>query len=320
MDSSLATAATAVHTTGTPLLYSIFVGAVLAVLVADLVLFHRKAHAIGFREALLWTIFWVGLAMGFNVWLYFEYGSKPALEFLAGYVIEQALSVDNLFVFLVIFDYFAVPSAYQHRVLFWGILGAVILRGVFIALGTALVASFHWVFYIFAAFLIYTGIRILLFKDSDMKPEDNPVVKFFRRFVPMTTEYHGQKFLVRHAGKLLATPLLLVVAVVEATDVVFAVDSIPAIFAVTTDPFLVFTSNIFAILGLRSLFFLIANLMDRFHYLQYGLGLVLSFVGIKMLIKDWYEIPIGVSLLVIGSLLTSSILLSWFRPEKAEEP
>jgi tellurite resistance protein TerC len=302
--------------TGSPLLYSIFVGAVLAVLGLDLVLFHRKAHAISFREALLWTVFWVGLAMAFNVWLYFEYGSKPALEFLAGYVIEQALSVDNLFVFLVIFDYFAVPAAYQHRVLFWGILGAVILRGVFIALGTALVASFHWVFYIFAIFLIYTGIRILRVEDSDMKPEDNPIVKFFRRFVPMTSEYHGQKFLVREGGKLLATPLLLVVAVVEATDVVFAVDSIPAIFAVTTDPFLVFTSNIFAILGLRSLFFLIANLMDRFHYLKYGLGLVLSFVGVKMLVKDWYPIPIGVSLLVIGSLLASSVLLSWIRPKK----
>lgn len=303
-------------TTGSPLLYSIFVGAVLAVLALDLVLFHRKAHTISFREAFLWTVFWVGLAMGFNVWLYFEYGSKPALEFLAGYVIEQALSVDNLFVFLVIFDYFAVPAQYQHRVLFWGILGAVVLRGVFIALGTALVASFHWVFYIFAVFLIYTGIRILRVEDSDMKPEHNPVVKFFRRFVPMTTEYQGQKFLVRQAGKLLATPLLLVVAVVEATDVVFAVDSIPAIFAVTTDPFLVFTSNIFAILGLRSLFFLIANLMDRFHYLKYGLGLVLSFVGVKMLIKDWYPIPIGVSLLVIGALLASSVLLSWIRPKK----
>lgn len=320
MDSTLVTTATAVHTTGSPLLFSIFIGAVLALLVADLVLFHRKAHAISFREALLWTIFWVGLAMGFNAWLYFEYGSKPALEFMAGYVIEQALSVDNLFVFLVIFNYFAVPSAYQHRVLFWGILGAVILRGVFIALGTALVASFHWVFYVFAVFLIYTGIRILMFEDSDMEPEKNPVVRFFRRFVRMTGDYYGQKFVVRVGGKLFATPLLLVVAVVEATDVVFAVDSIPAIFAVTTDPFLVFTSNIFAILGLRSLFFLISNLMDRFHYLKYGLGLVLSFVGLKMLIKDWFEIPIGVSLLVIASLLASSILLSWFRPEKAEEP
>ena len=299
------------ETIGTPLLWSVFALVVTVSLALDLFVFHRQAHEVGFREALGWTVFWVVLSLVFNLWIYFESGSGPGLEFLTGYVIEKALSVDNIFVFLVIFEYFAVPARYQHRVLYWGVLGAVVLRGVFVALGAALLARFHWVIYVFGVFLVYTGVRLMVRREAEVHPERNPVVRLARRYLPMTGEYHGQRFFVVEAGRRVATPLLLVLLVVEATDVVFAVDSIPAIFAVTRDPFLVFTSNIFAILGLRALYFVLADLMDRFVYLGVGLGLVLSFVGVKMLISHWIEIPVEWSLAVVLTVLVASMAVSW---------
>ena len=298
---------------GTPLLWSVFAVVVTTSLALDLFVFHRQAHAVRFREALGWTFFWIGLSLAFNLWIWFEAGGGPALEFLTGYVIEKALSVDNIFVFVVIFDYFAVPDRFQHRVLFWGVLGAIVLRGIFVVVGAALLSRFHWVIYLFGAFLVFTGIRLMSKQETEVHPERNPLVRLVRRFLPFTDRYHGQRFFVLEAGRRVATPLLLVLLVVEATDVVFAVDSIPAIFAVTRDPFLVFTSNIFAILGLRALYFVLAGLMDRFVYLKIGLGLVLVFVGLKMLADPWIEIPTGVSLAVVVGLLAISVIVSWLR-------
>ena len=263
---------------GSPSLWIGFALLVLTVLFIDLKGFHKRAHAVRFREALTWVVVWVSLALAFNIFIYFRFGTEKALEFLTGYMIEEALSVDNLFVFLVIFSYFPVPKLYQHRVLFWGILGAMVMRMLFILLGTALIQSFHWVIFIFGAFLVYTGIKILLSKSEEVHPEKNPAVRLFRRFVPLVTDYEGASFMVKKDKRWLATPLLLVLVVVEASDVVFAVDSIPAIFAVTRDPFIVYTSNIFAILGLRSLFFLLSGMMEKFQYLKVGLGLVLVFI------------------------------------------
>lgn len=299
---------------GSPLFWSLFLVGVAAILALDLGVLNRKAHAVRPREAALWTLFCVTLAMAFGGWIAWRFGRVPALEFFTGYLIEYALSVDNLFVFLVIFGYFAVPAELQHRVLFWGILGALVLRATFILAGAALIARFQWAILVFGAFLVVTGIKLLLQKDAEIHPEKNPMVHLVRRLVPLTSEYHGQRFFVRLSGRIHATPLLLVLAVVEATDVVFAVDSIPAIFGVTRDPFLVFTSNIFAILGLRSLYFLLASVMDKFHYLKYGLGLVLAFIGTKMLISEWIHVPIGLSLGTIGALLALSILASILFP------
>lgn len=298
---------------GTPLLWSVFAVVVTGSLALDLFVFHRQAHAVRFREALGWTFFWIGLSLAFNLWVWFEAGGGPALEFLTGYVIEKALSVDNIFVFVVIFDYFAVPDRFQHRVLFWGVLGAIVLRGIFVVVGAALLSQFHWVIYLFGAFLVFTGIRLMSKQETEVHPERNPLVRLARRLLPFTDRYHGQRFFVLEAGRRVATPLLLVLLVVEATDVVFAVDSIPAIFAVTRDPFLVFTSNIFAILGLRALYFVLADLIDRFVYLKIGLGLVLVFVGLKMLADPWIEIPTGVSLAVVVGLLAISVIVSWLR-------
>ena len=304
---------------GTPALWIGFNLFVLALLALDLGVFHRKAHAVSVREALVWTLVWVGLALGFNAGIYYWFGSERALEFLTGYVIEKALSVDNLFVFLIIFSYFAVPAVLQHRVLFWGILGALVMRAFFIVLGAALLQAFHWIIYLFGGFLVITGIKLLLQRDSEAHPERNIILRVFRRLVPLTREYHGTRFYVKEDGRWRATPLLMVLVVVEATDVVFAVDSIPAIFAITKDPFIVYTSNIFAILGLRSLFFLLAGMMGRFHYLKVGLALVLVFIGTKMLLEVVYKIPILVSLCVIVMLLAGSVVISLLRP-RAEPP
>lgn len=303
-------------TIGNPTLYALFIGGVLALLAFDLGIVHRKARAVSVREALAWTVVWVGLSLAFNAWIYFTHGPRPGLEFLTGYVIEYALSVDNIFVFLVVFNYFAVPSLYQHRVLFWGILGAIVLRAIFVAAGTALLVKFHWVIYIFGAFLVFTGFKLLRTGEPEVDPEKNPMVRWFRRVFPITPGYHGEHFLVRLDGKWVATPLLLVLVVVEATDVVFAVDSIPAIFAVTRDPFIVFTSNICAVLGLRSLYFLLAGAMGIFHYLGTGLGVVLMFVGSKMLLSEVYKIPIHISLGVIVGVLLVAILASWLFPPR----
>lgn len=307
------------ETIGTPLLWGLFLAFILGMLALDLGVFHRREHQVGTREATIWTLVWIALSLAFNLWVYLEFGPTKGLEFLTGYVIEKALSVDNIFVFIVIFRYFAVRPEYQHRVLFWGILGALVLRGIFIAAGTALITRFDWIILVFGAFLVYTGFKILRAHETEVHPEKNPILKLFRRFVPMTSDYHGKHFFVREGGRLLATPLLLVLVVVEATDVVFAVDSIPAIFGITNDPFIVFTSNIFAILGLRALYFLLAGLMHKFRYLSFGLGLVLVFIGVKMLIHDWVHIPIAVSLGVVAFLLGGSVLLSLLRPAPPEE-
>jgi len=289
---------------------------VLALLAVDLGVFHRKAHAVSIKEATAWSIVWVSLAMIFNLGIYFTWGEQKALEFFTGYVIEKSLSVDNLFVFVMIFQYFSTPTEYQHRVLFWGILGALILRAIFIAAGSALLNQFHWMIYVFGAFLVFTGIKMLLQGDEKLKPERNPVVRLFERWVPMTREYHGQSFMIRTNGKTRATLLLLVLIVIETTDVIFAVDSIPAIFAVTQDSFIVYTSNVFAILGLRALYFMLAGVMQMFVYLKFGLSLVLCFVGVKMLLADIYKIPIGASLAVIGTVLLLSIIASWWTTQR----
>ena len=290
---------------------------VLALLAVDLGVFHRKAHSVSIKEATAWSIVWVSLAMIFNLGIYFTWGEEKALEFFTGYVIEKSLSVDNLFVFLMIFQYFSTPAEYQHRVLFWGILGALVLRAIFIAAGSALLTQFHWMIYVFGAFLVFTGIKMFLQGDEKLEPNRNPVVRLFERWVPMTREYHGQRFMIRINGQTRATLLLLVLIVIETTDVIFAVDSIPAIFAVTQDSFIVYTSNVFAILGLRALYFMLAGVMQMFVYLKFGLSLVLCFVGAKMLLSDIYKIPIGASLAVIGTVLLLSIVASWWSQRKS---
>jgi tellurite resistance protein TerC len=303
-----------IESVGTPFLWIGFTLLILAMLSLDLGVFHRRAHQIRVREALLWTVVWIALALLFNIAVYFWFGSERALEFFTGYLIEKALSVDNIFVFLVLFSYFAVPPALQHRVLFWGIVGALVLRAIFIVLGAALLQSFHWVIYIFGAFLIFTGVKLLLQQGGEVHPERNPIFRQFKRLIPAVADYRGSHFTVVEAGRRYATPLLLVLVAIEATDIVFAVDSIPAVFAVTRDPFIVYTSNIFAILGLRALYFVLAGVMGKFHQLKTGLALVLVFVGVKMTMTDLYRVPIAVSLTVIAFLLGGSVLLSLLRP------
>jgi tellurite resistance protein TerC len=304
------------ETIATPTYWTYFFVFVSAILILDLAVFGRKGHVATPRQSALWTLVCISLAGLFSAWLFWQFGTKVGLEFVTGYLIEYALSVDNLFVFLVIFNFFAVPPQFQRRALFWGILGAVVLRGAFILAGTALVARFEWTLYLFGAFLVWTGIKLIGAGEEAISIETNPAVRLARRFLPVTSAYHGEKFFVRVDGKLLATPLFLVLVVIDVVDVVFAVDSIPAVFGVTHDPFLVFTSNMFAILGLRALYFLLADFMDRFHYLKYGLGLVLAFVGTKMLVAGWYHVPIGLSLGVIVLLLGGSVLASFFFPPK----
>ena len=296
---------------------------VLTMLALDLGVFHRKSHAVSTKEALTWSVVWIALSLVFSGVIYFFWdkmmptstytNSEASLAYLTGYLIEKALSVDNIFVFILIFSFFAVPATYQHRVLFWGILGALVMRGAMILVGAALIERFHWIIYVFGAFLVYTGIRMASHQDEEVQPDKNPVVKFFRKFMPVTENFEDDKFFVRRAGKLLATPLFLILLIVESTDLVFALDSIPAIFAVTHDPFIVYTSNIFAILGLRALYFLLANVMGQFQYLKLGLSAVLTFVGVKMVITDIYHIPVGASLGVVAGLLTISILASLWK-------
>lgn len=306
------------ETVGTPWLWTGFTLFVLAVLAIDLGVFHRKAHAVRFKEAMGWVTVWVTLAILFNLGVYLRFGTQKALEFLTGYIIEEALSVDNVFVFIVIFAFFRVPKEFQHRVLFWGILGALIMRAIFILAGAALLQRFHWVIYLFGGILVVTGLKMLVQKEEEIHPERNIVYRAFRKIVPMVHGYHGARFFVRENERNYATPLLLVLVIVEATDVIFAMDSIPAIFAITTDPFIVYTSNIFAILGLRSLYFVVAGFMEKFHYLKIGLAVVLLFVGVKMLIADFYKIPITASLAVVAGVLGSSVVVSMLRPPPPE--
>lgn len=298
------------HSVASPLLWAGFLVFVAVMLTLDLGVFHRRLHAVRLREAAVWSAVWIGLALAFNAGVLFMFGPDKGLEFLTGYIIEKALSVDNLFVFIVIFAYFKVSPALQHRVLFWGILGALVLRAAFIFAGGALLETLHWAIYVFGGILILTGGRLLFRGDAEQHPERNPAVRLLSRLMPVASDHQGPEFVVRRAGKLAATPLLLALVTVEMSDIVFAVDSIPAIFAVTRDPFIVFTSNIFAILGLRSLFFLLAGVMDKFRYLKIGLAGILLFVGAKMLVSGVLKIPIGLSLAVVGALLAVSICAS----------
>jgi len=293
-----------------PWLWIGFNAFILAMLALDLGVFHRKSHEVSVKEATAWSAVWITLAMIFNAGIWYFRGAEAGIQFLTGYLIEKSLSVDNIFVIALIFSFFAVPRLYQHRVLFWGILGALVMRAIFIVAGAALLARFHWILYLFGAFLLFTGIKMALHRDEEIHPEHNPVLKLVRRLIPVTKDYREGHFFVRHAGKLMATPLFLVLVLVETTDLIFAVDSIPAIFAVTEDPFLVYTSNIFAILGLRSLYFLLAGVMDKFVYLKLGLSAILVFVGGKMLVTEVYKIPATVSLVVVLSLLAVAVAAS----------
>jgi tellurite resistance protein TerC len=298
-----------------------FAAIVSIMLALDLGVFNRKAHEPTFRESLTWSIVWVGIAIAFNAGVYLMLGPQAGIEFATGYVIEKALSVDNIFVFVMLFTYFQVPLMYQHRVLFWGVIGAIIMRGILIAVGAALLAKFHWIIYVFGALLLFTGAKMAFQKNEAKNPEDNPVIRFLRRFIPVTTEHHGQKFFVRQKGAdgrltTFATPLFMVLVLVELSDLVFAVDSVPAIFAVTTDPFIVLSSNVFAILGLRSLFFLLAGIVHKFHLLKLGLSLILVFVGAKMMLLDVFKIPVLASLAVVATILVGSVVLSLVFPKK----
>ncbi len=289
---------------------------VFIMLALDLGVFHRKSHEVKIKEALIWSAVWISMALIFNYGVYVFMGKEKALEFLTGYVIEKSLSVDNLFVFIMIFTYFNVEPKYQHRVLFWGILGALVMRAIFIFAGVALINKFHWIIYIFGAFLIFTGIKMLFHKDEKLEPEKNPLVRLFKKFMPVTATSHGDKFFVRLDGKMFATPLFVVLLLVEFTDLIFAVDSIPAILAITNDTFIIFTSNVFAILGLRALYFALAGITQYFHYLKYGLSAVLVFVGVKMTIVDIYKVPIVYSLLTILGIILISVIVSLMFPKK----
>lgn len=302
------------------LIWAAFAVFILLMLALDLGVFHRRAHVVALREALLWSAVWIVLALAFNVGVYFWRGSQTALEFLTGYLIEKSLSVDNIFVFLLLFQYFQVPAQYQHRVLFWGILGALVMRAIFILGGIALIHRFHWVVYVFGAVLIVSGVRMAVQKGREVHPERNPVLRLLRRFLPVSPTYVGGRFFVKQADRWMATPLLVVLVVVETTDLVFAVDSIPAIFAITLDPFIVYSSNVFAILGLRALYFALAGVMHLFHYLHYGLSAILVFVGFKMWISNVVKIPVVLSLGVVGAILTVSVVLSLLRPAPAAVP
>jgi len=306
------------ETIGTLWIWIGFTGFVLAMLALDLGVFHRQAHAVSLKESLTWTAVWVALALVFNAGVWHYAGSQKALEFFTGYLIEKSLSVDNIFVFALLFSYFAVPARYQHKVLFWGILGALVMRALMIGAGVALITHFSWIIYLFGAFLILTGIKMIVKRAEAIHPERNPVVKAFKRLMPVTSDYRGDRFFVRENGIRMATPLFVVLLLVEFTDLIFAVDSIPAIFAVTTDPFIVYTSNVFAILGLRSLYFALAGVMDKFHYLKIGLGVVLTFVGVKMLLAHSpYKLDTLVALGVILTVLAVSVVASCLRPRKS---
>ncbi len=289
---------------------------VLGMLAVDLGIFHRQAHAVSMREAGIWSAVWIALALVFNLGVWKFLGPQPGVEFLTGYLIEKSLSIDNIFVIALLFAYFKVPGEYQHRVLFWGILGALVMRAAFILAGAALLERFHWIIYLFGGFLVLTGIKMAFAPEHGVEPERNPVVRLVRRLMPVTSDFRGASFFVREGGRRAATPLFLVLVMVEFTDLVFAVDSIPAIFAVTRDPFLVYTSNVFAILGLRSLYFLLAGVMHKFEYLKLGLAAILVFVGAKMALVDWVKVPTVLSLGVIAAILALAVAASLFKARR----
>lgn len=303
---------------GELIVWGIFSVVILGMLFLDLAVFHREEHEVSLREALIWTGIWIVLGLLFSLFIYTQKGLDATLAYLAGYLVEKSLSLDNIFVFQVIFTYFAVPAKYRHKILFWGVVGALVMRGVFIVAGLALIKMFHWVVYVLGLLLVYTGIRMVTEHGKSIEPERNPVIRLARRFIPMTSHYEGGRFFVRKDGRLYATPLLAVLLVVESTDVVFAVDSIPAIMALTTDPVIIYTSNVFALLGLRALYFALSGLLQLFHYLNYGLSVILVFVGVKMLISGFYKIPTWIALLVVVITLTASIVASLCWPKAAE--
>src|SRR5688572_19970424 len=302
----------------TVVLWTVFNVFVLGMLALDLGVFHKKSAEISVRDALVWTGIWITLAMVFNFFIFQYFGRQQAIEFFTGYIIEKSLSVDNIFVIIMIFSYFHVPPSYQHKVLFWGILGALVMRVIFIFAGIELIHRFHWLIYIFGGFLVVTGLRMVFGGDSKIEPEKNPVVRLVRRIFPVTESFDGDRFFVRRNTKLWATPLFVVVILIETTDLIFAVDSIPAILAITDDPFIVYTSNVFAILGLRSLYFALSGIDKYFHFLKYGLAAILVFVGVKMCVADYYKIPIEISLMVIVSVLLVAILASVIFPQKQQ--
>lgn len=298
------------------LFWIIFNAFILLLLGLDLFVFHRKSHVVKLKEALLWSLFWIVLSLAFNLGIYYWKGSEPALEFLTAYLIEKSLSVDNLFVFIMIFGYFNVPLQYQHKVLFWGIIGALVLRATFIIVGVSLINHFHFIIYILGAFLIFTGIKMATTQHQEIDPQANPVVKFISRYVPVTNNFEGDKFFVKRDKTLFATPLFIVLLMVETTDVVFAADSIPAILAISQDSFIVYTSNVFALLGLRALYFALSGIMQLFHYLHYGLSLILVFIGAKLLLSDWYHIDMRLALGIVGGILLISVVASLLFPKK----
>ena len=285
-------------------------------LIIDLAVFHKEDQEEGIKKALVWTGVWIAMALVFGIGVYHYMGSQVALDYYTGYLIEKSLSVDNIFVFLLVFSYFKVPPQYQHKVLFWGIFGALVMRFFFIFTGVALLERFHWIIYVFGAFLVFTGIKLAFEKDKEVHPERNPILKLVRRIFPTTKSYHGSKFFIRRMGKLIATPLFIVLIVIETTDLVFALDSIPAILAITRDEFIVYSSNAFAILGLRALYFAVSGIMRLFHYLHYGLALILIFVGVKMLMAEFYHIPTPYALAFIGITLTVSVIASVMYPKE----
>lgn len=298
----------------TGILWIFFNVFVLAMLAVDLGIFHKKSHAVGVKEALTWAAVWLTLAMLFNLFVYYYFDQAKALEFFTGYLIEKSLSIDNIFVIILIFSYFKVPAAYQHKVLFWGILGALVMRFIFIIAGVELIHRFHWLIYVFGGFLIFTGIRMITSGEEKLEPERNPIIRIAKRLFPVTNHFHKDNFFIRLNHKLWATPLFLVVLLIETTDLIFAVDSIPAILAISDDTFIIYTSNVFAILGLRSLYFALAGIEQYFKYLKYGLSVILVFVGIKMCIADLFKIPIEISLIVIGFTLAIAMLCSRILP------
>ena len=297
----------------------VFNAFVLLMLGLDLFVFHRKAHEVKMKESILWTLFWIGLSLVFNLLVYWELGEDRALEFLTAYLIEKSLSVDNLFVFLMIFNYFHVPLQYQHKILFWGILGALVMRAIFILVGVALLETFHFITYLLGAFLIFTGIKMATTKQETIDPKANPIVKFISRYIPVTNMLVDGKFFVRKDKTIFATPLFIVLIMVETTDVVFAADSIPAILAISQDTFIVYTSNVFALLGLRALYFALAGIMQMFHYLHFGLSLILVFIGGKLLAANFFEIDMVWALLIVAAILAGSIILSLVFPKREQD-
>lgn len=300
------------------LLWTGFIVFVLFMMAIDLGLFHRKTHAIKTKEAVIWCVVWVSLALLFGAGVHYYRGAQPGIEFLTGYVVELSLSLDNLFVFLLVFSFFRVPANLQHTILYWGILGALVMRGIMIAAGVALINEFHWIIYVFGAFLVFTGVKMLFSGNKEIHPEKNPAIKLAKRIFPLTHDYYGNRFFVRLDGRLLATPMFLVLLMIETTDLVFAVDSIPAVLAISRDTFVVYTSNVFAILGLRSFYFALSGMFHKFRFLKVGLAVVLSYVGAKMLLADFYKIPTLISLALILLIITSSILISLLLPDKSK--